>query len=176
MDATVWCCKACINHLCRHEAKDIVMPPPALANLLWLGREHVLCQKASLGTRLLSCLGRPVWRKLILGKGDKDEQEKGVAGNCILLAQARPEDFATALPPTTEQLQESFVVLFARSLEEVSKAQMLVVNRQDYVQLVQTRSRVCPVYADIPLDNERTQQLPENGVPEQLLRHRPALL
>ena len=145
------------------------MPPPALANLLWLGREHVLCQKASLGTRLLSCLGRPVWRKLILGKREKDEQQKGITGNCILLAQARPEEMATALPPTTEQLQASFVVLFARSLEEVSKAQMLVVNRQEFVELVRTRRRVCPVYADVPLDEERARQLPQHGVPEQLL-------
>ena len=145
------------------------MPPPALANLLWLGREHVLCQKASLGTRMLSCLGRPVWRKLILGKGDKDEQEKGIGGNSILLAQARPEELATSLPPTTEQMQDTFVVLFARSIDEVSRAQMLVVNRQDYVALVRTRQQVCPVYAEIPLDEERTRQLPENDVPEQLL-------
>ena len=112
------------------------MPPPALANLLWLGREHVLCQKASLGTRMLSCLGRPVWRKLILGRGGKDEQEKGSGGNCILLAQARPEELATSLPPTTAQLQQTFVVLFAHSIADVGKAQMLVVNRQDYVALV----------------------------------------
>jgi len=145
------------------------MPPPALANLLWLGREHVLCQRASLGTRMLSSLGRPVWRKLILGKGNKDEKEKGIQGNCILLAQARPEELATSLPPTTEQLQETFVVLFARSIEEVGKAQMLVVNRQDYIALVQTRRQVCPIYAEIPLDEERARQLPENGVPEQFL-------
>ena len=142
------------------------MPPPALANLLWLGREHTLCQKASLGTRMLSCLGRPVWRKLILGRGDKDEQEKGIQGNCILLAQARPEELATSLPPKTAQLQESFVILFARSIEEVGKAQMLVVNREDYVALVRTRSQVCPVFADIPLDEARIQRMPENGVPE----------
>ena len=92
------------------------MPPPALANLLWLGREHALCQKASLGTRMLSCLGRPVRRQLILGKGDKEEQEKGIGGNCILLAQARPEELAPSLPPTTEQLQETFVVLFAHNI------------------------------------------------------------
>ena len=145
------------------------MPPPALANLLWLGREHVLCQKASLGTRMLSCLGRLVWRKLILGRGDKDEQEKGIGGNCILLAQGRPEELATSLPPTTAQLQQSFVALFARSIEEVGKAQMLVVNRQDYVALVRTRRQVCPVYANIPLDQERTRQLPAHGVPEQFL-------
>ena len=92
---------------------------------------------------MLSCLGRPVWRKLILGKGDKDEQEKGIGGNCILLAQARPEELATSLPPTTTQVQKTFVVLFARSIEQVSKAQALIVSRQEYIKLVQTRSRVC---------------------------------
>ena len=51
----------------------------------------------------------------------------------------------------------------------MGKAQALVVNRHDYVALVRTRSQVCPVYADIPLDEERTRQLPENGVPEQFL-------
>ena len=112
------------------------MPPPALANLFWLGREHVLCQTASLGARMLSCLGRPVWRKLILGKGVCDEQEKGIAGNSILLAQARPDELATSLPPSTAQLQNSFVVLFARSIEDVGKAQALVVNREHYSTLV----------------------------------------
>ena len=175
MDALVWCCKDCINNLCRRDSTEIAMPPPALANLLWLGREHLLCQRASLGTRLLSCLGRAVWRKLILGSraqahlGHKDEKEKGVAGNCILLAEARPEELATSLPPTTEQMQNTFVVLFCRSIEEVSRAQMLVVNRQDYIALVQTRQRVCPVYAEIPLDEERMQQWPENDVPKELL-------
>ena len=46
---------------------------------------------------------------------------------------------------------------------------MLVVNRKDYVALVRTRSQVCPVYAGIPLDDERMEQLPENGVPDQFL-------
>ena len=46
---------------------------------------------------------------------------------------------------------------------------MLVVNRQDYIALVKTRRQVCPIYAEIPLDEERARQLPENGVPEQFL-------
>jgi hypothetical protein len=75
------------------------MPPPALANLLWLGREHLLCKKASLGTRMLSCLGRPVWRKLILGKGEAEDSEKGITGNFIFLAQARLPDIGASLPP-----------------------------------------------------------------------------
>ena len=97
------------------------MPPAALANLLWLGRELALCQSASVGTRMLSCLGRPVWRKLILGKGDKDEQEKGIGGNCILLAQARPHDFVASLPPKLEELQESFVAFSPATLIKLAR-------------------------------------------------------
>ena len=169
INQTAYCCKACINALCRFDAKQIAMPPPALANLLWLGREHPLAQKASLGTRLLSCLGRPVWRKLILGKGDKDEQQQGITGNSILLAQARPDHVAASLPPPTEQLQDTFVVLFSRSIEEVKKSKMLIVHRQDFIDLVRTRQRVCTAYADIPLDEERVQHMPENDVPNDIL-------
>ena len=133
------------------------MPPAALANLLWLGRELALCQSASVGTRMLSCLGRPVWRKLILGKGEKDEQEKGIGGNCILLAQARPHDFAASLPPKIEELQESFVALFSRSIDQVSKAHVLIVHRDDYLALIRLRKQVCQVYAEIPLNEERVQ-------------------
>ena len=106
MDATVWCCKDCISDLCR-EDKYIKMPPPALANLLWLGREHPLCQKATTGTRMLSCLGRPVWRKLILGRGHHEETEKGIRGNFIFLAQARVTNLAPSLPPRSDELSEA---------------------------------------------------------------------
>ena len=144
------------------------MPLAALANLLCLGRELALRQSASVGTRMLSCLGRPVRRKLILGKGNKDEVEKGIGGNCILLAQARPHDFAASLPPKTADLQESFVALFSHSIHEVSKAQMLVVNRDDYLALIRLRKQVCQVYAEIPLNEEQVQRFPEHGVPNEL--------
>ena len=94
---------------------------------------------------MLSCLGRPVWRKLILGKGDRDEQEKGIGGSCILLAQARPEELATSLSPTTNKLQDTFVVLRAHNIESANKAQELIVNWQEYRKLLETWSRVCQV-------------------------------
>ena len=168
MDATAWCCKLCISSLCVPK-EDIQMPPPALANLLWLGREHPLCQRASMGARMLSCLGRPVWRKLILGKGSHDESEKGIAGNFIFLAQARLQDIGASLPPHAEELQESFVVLFSRSIEDVKKAQALIVNRDDYLALIRLRKLVCPVYAEVALNEEQVAGFPERGVPQQLL-------
>ena len=110
-----------------------------------------------------------MWRKLILGKGDKDEQQQGITGNSILLAQARPDHVAASLPPPTEQLQDTFVVLFSRSIEEVKKSKMLIVHRQDFIDLVRTRQRVCTAYADVPLDEERVQHMPENDVPNDIL-------
>ena len=110
-----------------------------------------------------------MWRKLILGKGAAAEQESGISGNSILLAQARPDHLAASLPPLAEQLQDTFVVLFARSIDDVSKAKMLVVNRKHYIELVRTRQRVCAAYADIPLDEERACLLPENDVPKEII-------
>lgn len=80
---------------------------PALANLLWLGCEHPLCQKALLGARMLSCLSRLVWRKLILGKNDKDKLEKGIGGNCILLEQSALKCCAETLENLAATLQKA---------------------------------------------------------------------
>jgi hypothetical protein len=168
MDATVWCCKICISNLCRPE-KDIKMSPPALANLLWLGREDPLCKRATMGARLLSCLGRPVWRKLILGKGSHDESEKGIAGNFIFLAQASLSEVSITLPPRTEEIQESFVVLFSRSIDDVKKARALIVHRDDYLALIRLRKKVCQVYSDVQLNEEQVRRFPEQGVPQELL-------
>ena len=44
------------------------MPKYALSNLLWLGRERLTLQDASVGLRTLLALGRPCFRKLLLGK------------------------------------------------------------------------------------------------------------
>jgi len=167
LDATVWLCKTCISHLCRAD-KHIALPPFALANGFWGGREHPLYQGVGLGTRMLLSRGRPCWRKLILGKGEEEEQQKGITGNHILLAQAQPE-VDDVLPPTTESIQNSFVALFARSIDQVKKAQTLTVERQRYVQCLQLRKQVCEAFADTPIAEDRVLNLPERGVPEQIL-------
>ena len=107
--------------------------------------------------------------KINLGQRRQRRVGKGIGGNCILLAQSRPHDFAPSLPPKIEELQESFVALFSRNIDEVSKAQMLLVRRDDYLALTQLRKRVCEVYAEVPLREEQVQQFPEHGVPQELL-------
>ena len=88
-DAIVWACKDCINNLCRKD-EEIAMPIYAFANLIWIGREHRLYQKLTLGMRMLLSKGRACWRKLILGRGEEETQQKGIQGNHVLLAQSQP--------------------------------------------------------------------------------------
>ena len=74
-------------------------------------------------------------------------QKKGIASNFIFLAQARLPDIGASLPPWVEELQESFVVLFSKSIDDVKKARALVVQRDDYLALIRIRRGVCQVYA-----------------------------
>ena len=76
-DELAWTCYDCANCLCKPD-EHIEMPEYALANLLFLGRLLALLQKHdTLGLRMLLSLGRPCFRKLLLGKGAKDEGESG---------------------------------------------------------------------------------------------------
>ena len=51
------------------------------------GREHPKLQGLSEATKLLLSLGRPVMRKIVLGKGNRADLPAGLVGNTILLAQ-----------------------------------------------------------------------------------------
>ena len=75
-DSLAWMCHDCISNLCVAEEQLLCMPPTALSNLLWLGREHPRIQDASLGTKLLLGLGRPCFRKLFLGKGQRENLQQ----------------------------------------------------------------------------------------------------
>ena len=59
LDKTAWLCHECAAHLCRKSPK---MPPRALANWNWGGREHPLYQNLTMGMRTLLGMGRLVMR------------------------------------------------------------------------------------------------------------------
>jgi hypothetical protein len=160
-EAPVWMCKSCVDHLCIQHPK---MPPLALANWMFLGRHHPLFREATLATRMLASSARLLMRQLFLGRGADEEVHKGMTGNTMLISQPSPS-YAQVLP-NTSALTEGLVVLFCKSTEDVSKAQVLIVNRQDYRAIVQHRKQVCPVFASIPIDNEAIDNLPENAVPD----------
>ena len=112
-------------------------------------------------------------RQLFLGRGAEEEVHKGMTGNTVLIAQPAPT-YEQVLP-STEALAGGIVVLFCRSADDVSRAQMLVVNREEYRAMVAHRKRVCPVFADTVIDDEAINRLPESGVPEVLLQSAQAM-
>ena len=167
VDAVAHICYDCATCLCV-EDKFIKMPRFALANAMWLGRQHPLMQNASLGLQLLLGLGRPCFRKLLLGAGRREDKESGTSGNHVLVSQGSPS-LSDVLPPSSRQLSDSFVAVFGQNKEDLSKCQLLTVSRSCYKILVEERVRVNEAFVRTTIDQRAVDGLPENGVPQQLM-------
>ena len=108
-EQTAWLCHECAAHLCRLDPK---MPPQALANWNWGGRQHPLYKDLTMATRTLLGLGRAVMRLVLLKPRDKtDEVEKGLVGNTILVAQPAPQQIIATLPPSEAEQVSYFNVV-----------------------------------------------------------------
>jgi hypothetical protein len=110
IDGVAHICYDCARCLCVDD-KFITMPRFALSNAMWLGRQHPLLQNGSLGLRLLLGLGRPCFRKLLLGRGRREERQSGATGNHVLVSHGAPS-ISEVLPPSSTQLSDSFVAIF----------------------------------------------------------------
>ena len=117
------------------------MPKFALASHMWLGREHTLLQNATTGLRLLLGLGRPCFRKLLLGAGQKEDRQAGTTGNHVLIAHGSPT-LGEVLPPSAQDLSDSFVAVFGQNKDDLTKCQVLTVSRAEYRILAEERCRV----------------------------------
>ena len=140
------------------------MPPLALANAFFLGRHHPLFREATLATRMLASSARLIMRQLFLGRGANDEVHKGMTGNTVLLVQPAPG--YEQMLPNMNALTEGMVVLLCKSADDVSKAQVLVVDREQYRALVQHRKQVCPVFVDIIINASAIDHLPDSAGPD----------
>ena len=107
-------------------------------------------------------------RQLFLGRGAVDEVHKGMAGNTMLISQPSP-DYDQVLP-NFASLNDGLVVLFCKSVDDVSKAKMLFVNREQYSFMVRHRQQVCPSFAQVSLDEAAIDRMPDDAVPEMLLQ------
>ena len=164
-ESKVWICRECRDALCVRDG--INMPGPALANLMWGGREHPAYQDISEATSVLLGRGRLVHQKIILNRSAPDEQSVGLAGNCILLTQPKSSEVIQTMPPPCAMLTENFVVLFTTSRQDVRKAKMLHVPREQYLRCARLRTEVCEAFADAIVSEEAAlESLPEQGVPE----------
>ena len=73
------------------------MPPKALANWNWGGREHPIYQHLTMSMRTFLSMDRLVMRMVLLKFQDNtDESERAIVGNTILLAQ--PDDCVEIAP------------------------------------------------------------------------------
>ena len=118
-----------------------------------------------LGMRMLLGRGRPVMRKVYLGRGPRDEVHEGLEGNTmnVALSSAR----FTQVMPNVDRCLSSLVLLYCKSVDDVSNAHALIVQRDRYKQCMQRIIQVCPTFEDVELsDTAVCQGLPENAVPQ----------
>ena len=88
-----------------------------------------------------------------------------MTGNTLLIAQPSPT--YDQVLPNMDALTEGLVALFCKSADDVSKAQMLIVNRDNYRKLVEHRQKVSPVFAEqlVRIDAAAVDRLPASAVP-----------
>ena len=118
------------------------MPWCALANLMWGGREHPLYQGLSEAMKKLLSRGSFYFRKIVLGKGHPSEASSGLVGNTVLLAQPTCGEVQAQLPPPEEAMGENICIVFCMSRQDISKAKVLYVPRQLYLQCAELRKLV----------------------------------
>ena len=94
-------------------------------------------------------------------------QEKALAGNTIFFAQPTADVPSMELPPPPDALVDSLNVIFVRNLDDLSKAEWAIVNRDEYLKIVRERKQHCPVFADVSIckDDQASSRLPESTSP-----------
>ena len=119
----------------------------------------------SLAMRLFLGLGRPWVRMMVLKHAEnEDDEERALVGNSILLANPNPETLLSKLPPSADDLCGYFTVIYssdthtdgsAAQKANIRKKKALHVDRARYVKCVSLRRKVCPVYAEVEIDEDR---------------------
>ena len=168
--AASYLCGLCSASILRKSPR---MPAPALANDLWVGRFCKEFSSLTTAEQMLLSLGRPVFRKVLLGrKGvSPDELQTALAGNSVFLAQPTGGVPTMELPPGPDALSDHVVVAFAgQTTVNLDKAHWALVRKPKYLQAAKHRKSVCPAFKDVKI-NDHTQSniLPEHGVPDSLL-------
>ena len=158
---TAWCCMVSINHSCREHP---TLPPIALANDFWLGRQHPCCRNLSLGMCMLLSTARLIMKQLLLGRGSPDEVERGLTGNTMIIGQ--PTATYEQVMPNLDAVSSGMVVLYCQSVDDVRHARVLYVDREPYRRCLQLRRAVCPAFANVLADEIAIENLPTNGVPD----------
>lgn len=73
------------------------------------------------------------------------------------------------LPPSGQELSDSFVAVFGQNKEDLTKCQLLTVSRHEYKTLAEERCQVNANFGRTVIDRQRVEALPERGVPQQFI-------
>ena len=158
-------CKECFNilmgkHWMTQNEEKAKMPPAALANGLFLGRQSSLLRKASEDFCRFIALATP-YQKLVRLKLTGYTGPRGVAGNVAILPN-KTVPITDTLPPPLEQTRKSFVIAFASGAAEGQGDEMLrkakrwcEVDTEKYRAAYQFLKRTSPMYRQVKLDEER---------------------
>ena len=74
-----------------------------------------------------------------------------------MLTQPKSSEIIKTLPPSPAGIAESFVVVFTTGRQDVNRAEMLMVPRQQYLSCAKLRAKVCEVFADVEVSEEAAQ-------------------
>ena len=156
-DATVLLCRWCAKNVCHRKP---TLPQRALANDLWGGREQPLFQKLRNlpAAKMLLGQARVLFRKVVLNQKhgrEAVELQHGLQGNTTFIAQPKTSAIAKTLPPPMGDVAEQLQVVFSVSRTDVAKAKPLQVPRGLYLECARLRQAMCPLYADVVIDEAR---------------------
>ena len=156
-DATVLLCRWCAKNVCHRKP---TLPQRALANDLWGGREHPLFQKLRNlpAAKMLLGQARVLFRKVVLNQKhgrEAVELQHGLQGNTTFIAQPKTSAIVKTLPPAMEDVAEQLQVVFSVSRTDVAKAKPLQIPRGLYLACARRRQAVCPLFADVTIDETR---------------------
>ena len=147
------------------------LPQRALANDLWGGQEHPLYQKLrSLpAAKMLLGQARVLFRKVVLNQKhgrEAVELQHGLQGNTTFIAQPKTSAIVRTLPPPMGDVAEQLQVVFSVARTAVAKAKPLQVPRSLYLECARLRQAMCPLYADVTIDEARVAtELREDEAP-----------
>ena len=159
-DRTVLLCPWCARNVCHRKP---TLPPRALANDMWGGREHPLYQRLRTlpAAKMLLGQGQVLYRKVVLNKKhgrEALEAQHGLQGNTTFIAQPKTSAIEKVLPPPMSAVGDTLQVIFSVSRQDVAKAQPLQVPRTLYVQCAELRRERCAVYQDVTVDAQRAEE------------------
>ena len=118
------------------------MSAVCLANCNWIGRHETMLRDTTLGHELLLPVGRVVSTKVYLTSAGADEKAKqhceswrqkslqrGMQGTAIVFGNANVDVALSQFPPTTQELQDSFVAVFTGPSDPTPEERAVIQER-----------------------------------------------